>query len=196
MASNGNFLDKAKDLALQAKEAAAKNADKIDDAVDKAAEFVDTKTKGKYAKHIDKAQTAAHGAVRKLDDPPARKAGTDPAAPVPDPGVTDRPTPGPTSVSDGPPVASPDPGLGGTAGPPSGDAVPYPPEAPAPPPPPVPPAPPLPDLPGPTDVEYGAPTDVPPVPDPGLTDQPAPGPTSVSDGPPVAKPDPEAPSPG
>ena len=30
MASSNNFLDKAKDLALQAKEAAAKNADKID----------------------------------------------------------------------------------------------------------------------------------------------------------------------
>jgi hypothetical protein len=71
-----NFLDKAKDVAkdvaVKARKTVGANADKIDSAVDKTAEFVDSKTKGKYSKHIDKAQNAAHGAVDKLagDDRP------------------------------------------------------------------------------------------------------------------------------
>lgn len=42
------FIDKAKDLVND-------NAEKIGDAVDKAAEFADEKTGGKYSEKIDKA---------------------------------------------------------------------------------------------------------------------------------------------
>ena len=41
------FLDKAKDLLAQ-------NADKVETAIDKAGEFVDDKTQGKYSDTIDK----------------------------------------------------------------------------------------------------------------------------------------------
>ncbi len=45
------FLDKVKSLL-------AKNADKVDTAIDKAADIVDKKTQGKYAQHVDKVQDA------------------------------------------------------------------------------------------------------------------------------------------
>ncbi|KHO17644.1 antitoxin [Mycolicibacterium setense] len=57
------FLDKVKDLL-------SKNADKVDTAIDKAGDIVDQKTQGKYSQHVDKAQDAAKGAIRK-DDPQA-----------------------------------------------------------------------------------------------------------------------------
>ena len=47
-----SFLDKAKDLL-------GKNADKVGGVIDKAGDFVDNKTGGKYAQHVDKAQDAA-----------------------------------------------------------------------------------------------------------------------------------------
>ena len=53
-----SFLDKAKDLL-------SKNADKVDTAIDKAADIVDSKTQGKYADKIDKVQEAAKKAVDK-----------------------------------------------------------------------------------------------------------------------------------
>lgn len=52
------FLDKAKDLL-------AKNADKVDTAIDKAADIVDSKTQGKYKDKVDKVQEAAKKAVDK-----------------------------------------------------------------------------------------------------------------------------------
>jgi hypothetical protein len=52
------FLDKAKDLLAQ-------NADKVDAAIDKAGEFVDSKTEGKYKDAVSKVQEAAKNA---LDD--------------------------------------------------------------------------------------------------------------------------------
>jgi MT0933-like antitoxin protein len=52
------FLDKAKDLLAQ-------NADKVDTAIDKASEFVDSKTQGKYKDTVNKVQEAAKNA---LDD--------------------------------------------------------------------------------------------------------------------------------
>jgi uncharacterized protein YjbJ (UPF0337 family) len=64
------FLDKAKDLAKgltgKAKTAVEENADKIEGGIDKAADFVDDKTKGKYTDKIEKAQDAAHRAVEKI----------------------------------------------------------------------------------------------------------------------------------
>jgi len=50
------FLDKVKSLL-------AKNADKVDTAIDKAGDIVDQKTQGKYAQHVDKVQEAAKKAV-------------------------------------------------------------------------------------------------------------------------------------
>ncbi|MGO4446654.1 antitoxin [Mycobacterium sp. 2YAF39] len=50
------FLDKLKNVL-------AKNADKVDTAIDKAGDLVDKKTQGKYAQHVDKAQGAAKKAV-------------------------------------------------------------------------------------------------------------------------------------
>jgi serine protease inhibitor len=46
------FLDKAKDLLAQ-------NADTVNSAIDKAGEFVDEKTDGKFKDVVDKAQDAA-----------------------------------------------------------------------------------------------------------------------------------------
>jgi len=52
------FLDKVKSPL-------AKNADKVDTAIDKAGDIVDQKTQGKYAQHVDKVQEAAKNAVDK-----------------------------------------------------------------------------------------------------------------------------------
>ncbi len=52
------FLDKARDLLAQ-------NADTVDAAIDKAGEFVDSKTEGKYKDAVNKVQEAAKKA---LDD--------------------------------------------------------------------------------------------------------------------------------
>ena len=41
----------------------AKNADKVDTAIDKAGDLVDKKTQGKYAQHVNKVQDAAKKAV-------------------------------------------------------------------------------------------------------------------------------------
>ncbi|MGE2722263.1 antitoxin [Mycolicibacterium celeriflavum] len=60
------FLDKVKNLL-------AKNADKVDTAIDKAGDMVDRKTQGKYAQHVDKAQDAARNYVNK-DNPSAQGA--------------------------------------------------------------------------------------------------------------------------
>lgn len=50
------FLDKAKDLLAQ-------NAETIDAAIDKAGEFVDSKTEGKYKDTVNKVQEAAKNAL-------------------------------------------------------------------------------------------------------------------------------------
>jgi hypothetical protein len=59
MAAMG-FLDKAKDLLSQ-------NADKVEQAIDKAGDIVDEKTQGKYTSVVDKVQDAAKNAVDKSD---------------------------------------------------------------------------------------------------------------------------------
>ncbi len=50
------FLDKAKDLLAQ-------NADTLDAAIEKAGEFVDSKTEGKYKDTVNKVQEAAKNAL-------------------------------------------------------------------------------------------------------------------------------------
>ncbi|GBE64762.1 kanamycin biosynthetic protein [Mycobacterium sp. MFM001] len=52
------FLDKAKSLLSQ-------NADKVEQAIDKAGDIVDEKTGGKYKDTVDKVQDAAKKAVDK-----------------------------------------------------------------------------------------------------------------------------------
>jgi uncharacterized protein YjbJ (UPF0337 family) len=52
------FLDKAKSLLAQ-------NADKVEQAIDKAGDIVDDKTGGKYKDAVDKVQDAAKKAVDK-----------------------------------------------------------------------------------------------------------------------------------
>ena len=54
------FLDKVKSLVSQ-------NADKVDQAIEKAGDIVDQKTRGKYASQVDKVQEAAKKAVEKTD---------------------------------------------------------------------------------------------------------------------------------
>ena len=54
------FLDKAKDLLSQ-------NADKVEMAIDKAGEFVDDKTQGKYSDTIHKVQEEAKKAAENVD---------------------------------------------------------------------------------------------------------------------------------
>jgi hypothetical protein len=90
-----SFFDQAKELGLKARDTLAKNSDKVDDGIDKAADFIDSKTKGKYNRRIAKVKSAAHGALEKLDD--TSTAGTD------------RPDTGDTRPAD-PPAARPDPG--------------------------------------------------------------------------------------
>lgn len=77
-----SFLDKVKGLL-------AKNADKVDTAIDKAGDLVDKKTQGKYAQHVDKAQEAAKKAARDQAGtagqpppvPPTQQSGQPPQAP-------------------------------------------------------------------------------------------------------------------
>ncbi len=65
-----DFLDKAKvlakDLTGKARDAVTEHSDKIDDGIDKAAGFVDDKTKGKYADKIDTVQSKAHDVVERI----------------------------------------------------------------------------------------------------------------------------------
>lgn len=53
-----SFLDKAKDLV-------EKNAEKVEHAIDKAGDFIDEKTGGKYKDAVDKVQDAARHALEK-----------------------------------------------------------------------------------------------------------------------------------
>ena len=55
------FLDKAKDLLSQ-------NADKVEMAIDKAGDFVDEKTQGKYSDTIHKVQEEAKKASEKATE--------------------------------------------------------------------------------------------------------------------------------
>ncbi|WP_174186026.1 antitoxin [Nocardia barduliensis] len=58
-----SFADTVKGLVGKGKDAAAKNADKINSAVDKAGDFIDQKTHGKYTDKIAKGKEAAKKVV-------------------------------------------------------------------------------------------------------------------------------------
>jgi uncharacterized protein YjbJ (UPF0337 family) len=69
-AKGDSLLDKAKGVAGDLTEKVSDLVDKhdgtIDSAVDKTADFVDDKTRGRFSDRIGKAKDAAHGAVDKL----------------------------------------------------------------------------------------------------------------------------------
>jgi hypothetical protein len=44
------------------------HGDKVEQGIDKGGDFVDDKSGGKYAEHVDKGQEAAKDALRKQDD--------------------------------------------------------------------------------------------------------------------------------
>ena len=91
------FLDKLKTVL-------AKNADKVDTAIDKAGDIVDKKTQGKYTQHVDKVQGVAKKAVQDNANqtgqvPPTQQSGQAPT-PEPPPGTPPQhqpPTAPPTS---------------------------------------------------------------------------------------------------
>ncbi|GAA5099249.1 MULTISPECIES: antitoxin [Nocardia] len=58
-----SFADTLKGLVGKGKDAAAKNADKINDAIDKGGDFIDQKTQGKYSDKIAKGKEAAKKVV-------------------------------------------------------------------------------------------------------------------------------------
>jgi len=72
------FLDTLKNLV-------SKNADKVDTAIDKVGDVVDSKTGGKYAQHVDKVQDAAKKAVdgteEKTPTPPEAQPSPEPQQP-------------------------------------------------------------------------------------------------------------------
>ncbi|WP_433195961.1 antitoxin [Nocardia sp. CA-107356] len=71
-----SLADTLKGLVGKGKEAAAKNADKINEAVDKAGNFIDEKTGHKYSDKIEKGKEAAKNAVP--TDRPAPEAAPEP----------------------------------------------------------------------------------------------------------------------
>ena len=57
-----------KDWFGKGKKAAADNKDAVKDGIDKAGDFVDEKTGGQHAEHVDKGQEMAKDYVDKLDE--------------------------------------------------------------------------------------------------------------------------------
>ncbi|MDV8024447.1 antitoxin [Rhodococcus sp. IEGM 1330] len=57
------FADNLKGIVDKGKDLAAENSDKIDDVVEKAGDFIDNKTGGKYADKVDKVQDAVKKAI-------------------------------------------------------------------------------------------------------------------------------------
>ncbi len=62
------LFDKLKGVKAKAADAVDEHEEKIDDAIDKAADFADEKTGGKHTDKIEKAADKAKDAVDKLGD--------------------------------------------------------------------------------------------------------------------------------
>ncbi|WP_280402747.1 antitoxin [Nocardia carnea] len=78
-----SLIDNLKNLAGKGQEVAAKNSDKINQAVDKAGDFLDQKTKGKYADKIQKGKEAARKVVPPEQPGGPGQPGQPPAGPRP-----------------------------------------------------------------------------------------------------------------
>ncbi|MFD6393273.1 Rv0909 family putative TA system antitoxin [Nocardia sp. NPDC055029] len=98
-----SLVDTLKGLLGKGKEAVEQNADKINEAVDKAGTFIDEKTGGKYSDKIEKGKDAAKKVV-----PPQSGTGQGPAS-----GTTTPPNTAPGAT---PGATPPKPGPGTTAG--------------------------------------------------------------------------------
>ncbi|WP_433757389.1 antitoxin [Nocardia sp. CA-135398] len=92
-----SLVDTLKGLVGKGKETAAKNADKINEAVDKAGGFIDEKTGHKYSDKIGKVQEAAKKAV------PTDQSTPKPPAPKEEPPVPPAPKPAPEPEEPGQP---------------------------------------------------------------------------------------------
>lgn len=57
-----------RDWLNKGKKAAAENKDAVKDGVDKAGDFIDDKTGGQHAEHVDKGQDAAKDYIDKLPE--------------------------------------------------------------------------------------------------------------------------------
>ncbi|MFI6046196.1 antitoxin [Nocardia sp. NPDC051321] len=89
-----SFADTLKGLVGKGKDAAAKNADKINDAIDKGGDFIDQKTQGKYSDKIAKGKEAAKKVVPPEDQPgaPGQPGGAGAPGTTPEtPSATDTP---------------------------------------------------------------------------------------------------------
>lgn len=74
-----SLMDTLKGLVGLGKDAAAKNPDKVHEAVDKAGDFIDEKTGGKYSDQIGKGADAVKNAIPEHGQPET------PPAPDPEP---------------------------------------------------------------------------------------------------------------
>ncbi|MFE9321141.1 antitoxin [Nocardia sp. NPDC052278] len=107
-----SLVDTLKGLVGKGRDAAAENADKIYDAVDKAGGFIDEKTGHKYSDKIGKVQQAAKKAVptdHSASEPPASApkppAPEPPTAAAEEPSVPPAPKPAPEPEEPGQPQA-------------------------------------------------------------------------------------------
>jgi hypothetical protein len=62
------LFDRFKRAKNQAGDLVEEHGDKVDSGIDKAADFVDDKTGGRYSENIDKGADTAKDAIDKLDD--------------------------------------------------------------------------------------------------------------------------------
>jgi hypothetical protein len=78
-----SLMDTLKSLVGKGREAAAENAEKVHEAVDKAGGFVDERTGGKYSDQIGKGVDALKNAIPERDqpEPPPPHAPESPAEP-------------------------------------------------------------------------------------------------------------------
>ena len=104
------FLDKVKvkagDLLDKAVDTAAKNSDKITEGLDKAGDFVDKRTKGKYTDKIETGKVKAKQGLEKLETKNAAKPAPPPAPPQPDAFGTSSPDATPDDTEPTPPPLS------------------------------------------------------------------------------------------
>jgi hypothetical protein len=104
------FLDKVKvqagDLLDKAVDTAAKNSDKISVGLDKAGEFVDKRTKGKYTDKIETGKVKAKQGLEKLETKNSARPATPPSPRQPDAFGTSSPDPTPDDTDPTPPPLS------------------------------------------------------------------------------------------
>jgi antitoxin protein of toxin-antitoxin system len=104
------FLDKLKDQASGLKDmavtTASKNSDKITVGLDKAGEFVDKRTKGKYTDKIETGKVKAKEGLQKLDAKNTPPSSPPPSPPQPDAFGTSTPGPVPGDPDPTPPPLS------------------------------------------------------------------------------------------